>query len=174
MHEIWKTVIYQGRQYSNFEVSNTGKLRNINTGTVYKQYINPKGYYQVCVSLGSKHKKKIFRLHKVVAETFIPNPENKPIPNHKDGNKLNNNVDNLEWSTDKENTRHAWDNGLCSARKGVEQHNSKLTEEEVRYIRDNYIPRHKEFGCRALARKFNVDHMQISRIVNYKSYTNVV
>lgn len=173
MCDVWKTVIYQGKQYQELEVSNTGKLRNVNTGTVYKQCINKNGYYQVCVSLGHKGK-KTFRIHKVVAETFISNPNNKPIPNHKDGNKLNNNVFNLEWSTDKENTRHAWNNGLCMARKGVKQCNFKLTEEEVRYIKNNYIPKHEEFGCRALARKFNVDHMQISRIVNNKSYTNVI
>ena len=88
--EIWKTLIYQGKEFPDFEVSNFGQLRNIKTGTLYRQHINPYGYCQVCVSLGSRNKKKVFKLHKAVAETFIPNPENKPEVNHKNGDKNKN------------------------------------------------------------------------------------
>lgn len=59
------------------------------------------------------HKKKVYRLHRLVALVFLPNPENKPVVNHIDGNKLNCNVKNLEWTTYKENTIHAMNTGLC-------------------------------------------------------------
>ncbi len=87
------------------------------TGKVYslkrKKYLSPginKGYYQVCLyKLGIRFNKSIARL---VAEAFIPNPDNKPQVNHKNGIKANNNVSNLEWSTCSENHLHAFANGL--------------------------------------------------------------
>ena len=72
--------------------------------------IDKKGYKRVCISdNGSQFTLKV---HRVIAEKFIPNPENKPQVNHKDGNKLNNCVDNLEWVTNSENQLHAWSTGL--------------------------------------------------------------
>ena len=55
---IWKTLVYNGQEYTQFEVSNDGQIRNINTGTIYKQHINQNGYSMVCVSLGSRKNKK--------------------------------------------------------------------------------------------------------------------
>lgn len=173
MAEVWRPLIYQGQDFPNFEISNLGNMRNTNTKKLYKQYINKNGYYQVCVSLGSRSKKKVFRIHRAVAETFIPNPENKPVPNHEDGNKLNNNVCNLSWATRSENTKHAFNNGLIQTFSGEESSSAKLTEEDIRYIRSNYIPKDKEFGCRALAKKFGMSHQNISRIVNDKLWKNV-
>lgn len=170
MNEEWKNLVYQNKRFENFKVSNTGKLRNTMTNKEYKTYINHRGYSQVCVSLGSRNDKKVFKIHRCVAETFIPNTDNKPQINHIDGNKLNNYVSNLEWVTSQENMRHAFDTGLAYSKKGEDNSCAKLTSEQVRYIRESYIPGDKEFGCRSLANKFNVSHSRISDIVNNKTY----
>lgn len=69
-----------------------------------------KGYHYVGISNGTIYKR--FRVHRLVAEYFVENPYNKPVVNHKDGNKLNNNYKNLEWVTISENTKHAFDNNF--------------------------------------------------------------
>jgi hypothetical protein len=174
---MWKSLIYQGKSYEDrFEISDDGKLRNIITGTIYK--LNKVGkvgsaYLGVCVSLGSKNNKLVIKIHKAIAETFIPNPNNLPQVNHKDGNKLNNNVSNLEWVTNQENSIHAWQTGLTISKKGIDKIESKLTNENVAYIKENYIPKDKIFGCRALAKQFNVSHSIISKIINKKIWVHL-
>ena len=71
--------------------------------------VNNEGYCQV--SLTTTHKSKLYFIHRLVAQAFIPNPENKPNVNHKDLNPYNNNYRNLEWCTQKENVKHAIENG---------------------------------------------------------------
>ena len=170
----WRRLVYQGVSYEKFEASTDGHLRNVNTGTVYKEHVNKNGYCQVAVSLGNRKNVKVFKIHKAIAETFIPNPDDKPEVNHKDGNKLNNCVDNLEWMTGAENTRHAYQTGLAKAKAGTDNYCAKLTEDDVRYIREHYIPRSSEYGARALGRKFDVNHKRILMIINGISYKNVV
>lgn len=103
----------------------------------------------------------------------MPNPNNYPVINHIDGNKLNNSLDNLEWCTYKHNIVHSFKKGLNEPRIGVDNRMSKLSEEDIIYIREKYIPRHKHFGQRALANKFNVDHKVIYKILKNISYKNV-
>ena len=166
--EIWKGLIYQGNDYSDFlEVSNLGNIRNANTKHIYKLHIGKTGYFGVCISLGSRKSKKLFKAHKAVAETFIDNPFKKPIINHIDCNKTNNHINNLEWVTYKENTEHAMNNGLLKNKKGYESKIAKLTKEDYEYIKNNYIPKDKEFGCRALSRKFNVSHTSVLLALKY-------
>ena len=171
LNDEWRSLTYHQQHFDNFEVSNTGRLRNIITGTEYKTCINRQGYRQVCVSLGSKSKLKIFKIHRAVAETFIDNPDNKPQINHIDGNKLNNNYSNLEWVTPKENSEHACRMGLM--KKPDMKAIKKLTDEQVKYVRENYIPGDKEFGARALARKFNIHHKTMEYILNNETYADV-
>ena len=110
--EIWKTIEGTGGIY---EVSNTGKVRCTNykmTGKTKELTAGEKagGYLQLRVKIDGKLKTVV--VHRLVAEAFIPNPENKPEVNHKDGNKKNNHIDNLEWATRSENIQHAVTAGL--------------------------------------------------------------
>ena len=131
------------------------------------------GYLAHVTKIGGREGKNVvLKAHRLVAKAYVSNPENKPYVNHKDGDKLNNHVDNLEWCTARENTQHAHDTGLAKALSGTENVNSKLSEEDVRYIRANYRPRDKEFGTRGLGIKFNIAQSTISKIINNKTYKN--
>ena len=110
---VWKRMIYHGRDLGDFYlISNTGEIKGVKTGKIRKKNINHEGYYFVCVSLGSRQDKPLIKVHRAVAETFIDNKYNHTVINHKDGNKLNNNIDNLEWCTQKDNIIHAYKNKL--------------------------------------------------------------
>lgn len=102
------------------------------------------------------------KVHRIVAQAFIDNPKNKPQVNHIDGNKKNNNVENLEWCTGSENMQHACDNNL---KRNNGEHNTqhKLTYEDVCFIRLVYQQRHSEFGAVALAKRFGVNRKTIIR-----------
>lgn len=108
--EIWKDIKgYEGL----YQVSNLGRIKSLKQKeekilNIFKDNI---GYLSVNLQTKEKVKKRE-RVHRLVAKTFILNPENKPQVNHKDGNKLNNNVNNLEWCTCKENVNHSWENNL--------------------------------------------------------------
>lgn len=93
----------------NYLVSDTGRIRRKGS-EVDHSVRDKKGY--LTIDLYKDSERSTRRVHRLVAEAFIPNPEGKPEVNHIDGNRHNNNASNLEWVTSKENCRHAWDIGL--------------------------------------------------------------
>lgn len=169
MQEIWKRLIYNGEDYGDFYlVSSLGRIKNTKTDHIRKNILNKNGYYHVAVTLGSNNARKVIKPHRAVACTFIANPNGLPEVNHKDGNKLNNNVDNLEWVTTQDNQIHAVINNL--RRSGENSSLSKLNIEQIKYIKQYCIPYDKEFGCTALAIKFGVDCSTISNIIHNDSW----
>lgn len=122
MVEIWKDI----EGFTGYQVSNLGIVRSLDRtktvinhkgtwehefkGTVMKQQTDKYGYSRVMLHADSQQKN--CKIHRLVAMAFLPNPENKGTVNHKDGDKLNNTVDNLEWNTQAEQNIHAYKAGL--------------------------------------------------------------
>lgn len=178
MTEIWKELVGNRETYlvSNFGNIKT-KARNgrhyfIQSHTI-KIHNKENGYQRVVLSL-DKNGGKYYYVHRLVAQAFIPNPDNLPYVNHKDGNKNNNCVDNLEWCTRSENEKHAWRIGLKSKNtigtKGEKHGMHKLTQEQVNYIRSAHRRFDSEFGSIGLAKKFGVSPQTITNIVNYRNW----
>ena len=147
MKEVWKLIDYKNVP-SIYEVSNLGGIRRLSHKLKTKNQFglwnavreekvlrpceNSGGYLMFRLTVGGK--KQVHLVHRIVATAFIPNPEGKPCVNHKDFNKSNNCVSNLEWVTYRENTLHATQNGVLVSYKGRESNLAKYTEEEVKKV----------------------------------------
>ena len=147
------------------EVSNLGNIRHIHTHQLKAQHLNQDGYS--CCNGASPTTQ---RVNRIVADAFIPNPENKTTVNHINGIKTDNRVENLEWATRSEQMQHAYKLGL---KKPVVKQNQVLTDEQAAEIKRLYVPRSKEFGMLALAEKYGVSSCTIKRCVTGKTYKNV-
>lgn len=160
MTEEWKPI--KGLHY---EVSSLGNIRNSENKNVLTNFDkNRIGYLRVY--LYSEGKKKRYFVHRLVAETFIPNPENKPQVNHKDGNKQNNELSNLEWVTRSENGLHYFRVLLNSNYKKVIEKENGYVKFQVINERNNKIRELSRQGktSKELAKLFNLSLRQINRI----------
>ena len=172
-NEVWKGVVgYEDL----FSVSNKGRLFSLRTNKILKQNIVGEGYNACVTKLnGRKGSNLVLKIHREVAKAFIPNHDELPFVNHIDGDKLNNSVDNLEWVTPQGNVVHAIETGLLSLDhlKLISNENRKLTEEDVKYIRNNFKYGDRNFGARSLSRMFNIPHSTIMKIIRFERYAEV-
>jgi len=130
--EIWKPVI----ENDEYEVSSMCRFRTLKpckkggSPKILKQHICKTGYYCVGLYQGNG-KQRVRKSNRLFAQVFIQNPLKLPQVNHKDGNKLNNSLDNLEWVTNKQNSEHAWKTGLINRQFGEKTSKAVLTNKDA-------------------------------------------
>lgn len=176
--EIWKDIpeydgLYQASNLGN--IKSLQRLRGNNTGTylqktkLLKPALSTNKYMSLC--LRKNGKSKSYMVHRLVAAAFHDNPKDLPQVNHKDGNKINNHADNLEWCTRQENMDHGYANGLMHKHKGCTHHFAKLTVNDVfniRFTRENFrVPYY------IIAEFYEVSKQSIMDIVKGKNWGHV-
>lgn len=158
----WKPVDgYNGR----YDVSSLGQVR-ATSGKMLKLWINDQGYTLVRLS----RPRRVFRVHRLVAGAFIPNPNSLPVVNHLDCNRSNNHVENLEWCTQWHNLKHSDDLGRMQRDywKGKRSPNAAITDDQANLIRSEY-----EKGGVSWARlgdKFGISKRSVGRIIMGETY----
>jgi hypothetical protein len=161
MQEIWKDI---PKYFGKFQVSNMGRVRHRDKG-ILKQHFQTRGYKIVSLRFGKQTRTKT--VHRLVAEAFIDNPENKAQTNHINGKKTDNRVVNLEWCTAHENMRHASKMGLLN-RKSYNKNVSVLSVNEVLQVRSIYDQ--GWFTVKEISHAYNVTPPAIYKIINRQSY----
>jgi len=161
MEEIFKNIEnFEGL----YQISNTGKIKSFYNRNKNKIFLTPRilgGYYSVTLWKNKKPSHK--SVARLIAGAFLDNKNNLPQVNHIDGNKLNNNIKNLEWCTPAYNTQHAHKLGLIDRRGEKNHRNTKIHNEDVLMIRKMA---NNGINQRAIAKKFNIYQSYVSRIVN--------
>lgn len=182
MSETWKEI----KDFPNYMISNKGRVwsktkivssprgKYLKKGRILKSHDDKRGYLKI--DLINEKGRKSYKIHRLVAEAFLKNPELKREVNHINGIKTDNEVSNLEWVTSKENKTHAWNIGLYKKQNGLKfsgEKNgfSKLNDQTVKEIRRTY----KSGGIsqKELGRKYNTSQTQISYIVNRITWKHV-
>ncbi len=157
MKEVWKDIPgYEGY----YQVSNKGRIRSLDRikiikGQILKQMDNGRGYKKVTLCKNGRYKQTY--AHRLVGKVFLDNEENKRTINHKDGDKSNNKVNNLEWATYSENERHKLLNN-----------GRKITFEQAKEIRKKYNT--GEYTQQDLANEYGLDQTYISKIILNQSW----
>jgi hypothetical protein len=165
---MWEDVKgYEGR----YQVSDSGLVRSLNyrgVKGVIKELVltnDKKGYMNVPLTIGHNGTTQ-FKVHRLVAQAFLPNPDKLPQVNHKNGIKADNRVENLEWISNLENMRHSWASGLHKPKFGQENSNAKLSDKQVQEIQSKYT-----YGVIRqvdLAKEYGVHQTHIGRLIRKK------
>ncbi len=154
-----------------YEVSDTGEVRNIKTGKMLKPEISKDGHLRI--DLYKNGKVKHCYVHRLVLEAFVG-----PCPKgmegcHNNGKVSNNSVENLRWDTHKNNVKDSIDQGTFFIQKGSKHWAAKLTENQVKEIRIRYIPYSHDNNTCTLAKEFGVSNVEIGRIITNKRWKHI-
>lgn len=178
--EEWRDVVgYE----SSYEVSSYGKIKSIErrcaskngkTRKVPERIMKPKidRYGYSAIHLSKNGERRDFTIHRLVALAFIPNPENLPQVNHKDGDKLDNRVDSLEWCSAQYNVQHSFDNGLQKVPCGTDRPFFKMSDEKVREVRKRYAT--EGISLVKLAKDYDICPQTLHSIILLKTWKHVI
>ena len=172
---IWKEI----KGFSRYQVSETGLIRSMNyKRTGHIKELKPaldKGYCKTMI-LSDDGKYKTVAIHRLIAETFLKKLPGTEV-NHKDGNKSNNNISNLEYVTHKENIQHSYNNGLQQPQRGSKNGNSKLTEDRVRHIKEYVkaikVIKGRYWGRKQVAESFGIKESHLKDILKGRTWSYV-
>ena len=167
MDEVWKYIDGYGKRY---QISTMGSVRAIykyRRSRILKPMMNKDGYLQVNLSDGNKIKHH--RVHRLVANAFIDNPNNYSSINHKDFNKTNNCIDNLEWCTTAYNLQYGSERRIGKKVSNV----PRLSATDVIHIRKNCVPYSETNNIAVFAKKYKVSKCCISNICSGKSWKHI-
>lgn len=168
--EIWKDI--QGFE-GVYKISNRGNVKKKERRSIYNKRTfplrktqTPQGYLTVSLNSPDQNKKVTKLVHRLVAQHFIPNPDDLPEVNHIDSNKKNNRVENLEWCTNEQNLKHYQETRLYNRNTSLNRKRkpNKLSVNEVELIRERY--RNGETNKTQLGKDFKVHRTTITKIIN--------
>lgn len=160
-----------------YGINRNGDIFSYISNKTIKPSLHRDGYLQVYLCKNGIRKN--IKIHRLVAQTFVPNTSNKPQVNHKNGNKKDNYFENIEWCTSSENIKHAFKTGLkcitemgiqASSRNGVARR--KLNYDEVRKIKQLFTS--KQYSQRQLSIMFDISQSAINKLINNKTYKEAV
>jgi len=168
---MWRAI----PEFENYQVSNSGQVRRIkqtwnNLPKTLKPWVESHGYNQV--ELSNKNGQKTFRVHRLVLCVFIGPPPKGQVCNHKDGDKQNNKLDNLEWVSSSDNMKHAYKTGLHGKTYGSASHLSKLTDQDVKEIKKLLSDNIHKFI--KIAQMYNVSRHTIYDIRDKKTWGHIL
>lgn len=183
MKEIWKTIpsfpLYEASTLGQVrskerEVNNqpNGNSKRVIPVKVHSPKVKSNGYLEVSLAYAPQKSRSRY-VHRLVAETFITNPENKKYINHKDGDKNNNCIDNLEWCTASENLIHSFRvlGRTSNPPKGEKHSGAKVNKADVVYIR--FLREKRNYQLKEIAEMMDVHPSSVGKIARYESWKHI-